>query len=175
MPSTLGSHFYSQATGFVSNSTVAAVGDILVASAAGVVSKIPVGADGASLVCDSAELLGVKWSENPIRTSATVTTSDATVTTIMSLTTVTDSVEFLEFVIKGMVVGGSDVAAYIRRATIKNVAGVASVANFSSEYTYEDVPAWNCSVAVSGATVEIQVTGAAATNISWKAHLARYK
>lgn len=49
------------ASGYVLKSTLAAKGDIYVATGSGVIVRLPVGTDGQTIVADSSQLAGIKW------------------------------------------------------------------------------------------------------------------
>lgn len=66
-------------SGYPSLSTYTAKGDILVATAAGLVSRLAVGTDGQYLVADSTQATGVKWTTQTI--SGVVSQTNGTVTT----------------------------------------------------------------------------------------------
>ncbi len=112
-------------------------------------------------------------------TSATVNTTDATVTTCGSFVPATNSVEFLEIKVTALRTSGAgaanDCATYVRRCKVKNNAGTVTINNLTSEFTDEDVGAWNATIDQAAGTVRVRITGAAATNITWKVTLERYR
>lgn len=106
-------------------------------------------------------------------TTATVNTTDATVTDIATIATVTDSVMVIEAKITGLRTGGTagatgDSACYIRTARIKNVGGTVTLSNLQADYTSEDQATFNGTITVSGTNVLVQVKGAANNNMTWK-------
>lgn len=65
-----------------------------------------------------------------------------------------------------------DAAAYIRSACYKNIAGtVTLVGAITDGLTAEDQAGWDCSFAISGTDVFLQVTGATNNNITWNYEL----
>lgn len=103
---------------------------------------------------------------------AQVSTTDATTTTLTSVTIPTDSVLYLKAKIVGRRTGGTggtngDSAVYERSARFKNVGGTVTVNQIQSDYTSEDQLGWNGTFDVSGASGRVRVTGAANNNITW--------
>lgn len=104
------------------------------------------------------------------------TTTDATATTLTSVTVPTDSVMFLRVKIVGRRTGGSagnpgDSAIYERTARFKNVGGTVTINQLQSDYTSEELlqTGWNGTMDVSGTSARIRVTGAANNNVTWTA------
>jgi len=105
-------------------------------------------------------------------TQAQVATTDATATTLQSITVPTDSSLLLQVQVVGRRTGGSagangDAVVYIRTARFKNIAGTVTMLNLQSDYTSEDQPLWNATLDVSGVSARIRVTGAANNNVTW--------
>lgn len=105
---------------------------------------------------------------------AQTTTTDATATTMTSITVPTDSAVYLKVKIVGRRSGGAggangDSAVYERSARFKNVGGTVSIQNLQTDYTSEDQFTWNGTLDVSGTSARIRVTGAANNNITWTA------
>jgi len=103
---------------------------------------------------------------------AQTTTTDATTTTLQSITVPTDSVIMLIAKIVGRRTGGSsgasgDSGIYIRTARFKNVGGTVTMYNLQTDFTSEDQFAWNGTLDVSGTSARIRVTGAANNNVTW--------
>ena len=103
---------------------------------------------------------------------AQVSTTDATATTLQSVTVPTDSTMFIRAKIVGRRTGGTggtngDSAIYERSARFKNVGGTVTIAQLQSDYTSEDQLGWNGTLDVSGTSARMRVTGAANNNISW--------
>jgi len=98
----------------------------------------------------------------------TVQTTDATVTTLLAYTP-TDAKTTL---IVALVAARSSVptgASYIRRFTVRRAGGtvtaISTVETIGSDD--EDTAAWDATLDISGTTVRVRVTGAAATTIDW--------
>jgi len=103
---------------------------------------------------------------------AQTTTTDATTTTLQSITVPTNSVIMLIAKIVGRRTGGSsgasgDSGIYIRTARFKNVGGTVTMYNLQTDFTSEDQFAWNGTLDVSGTSARIRVTGAANNNVTW--------
>jgi hypothetical protein len=68
--------------------------------------------------------------------------------------------------------GGTERAAYVLLATFRNAAGVVGQDGATSAaYTQETTAGMGVSIAVSGQTVEVSVTGLAATTLDWTVHV----
>lgn len=103
---------------------------------------------------------------------AQTTTTDATATTLQSITVPTDSAFLLIAKVVGRRTGGTggangDAATYIRTARYKNVGGTVTIHNLQTDFTSEDQLFWNSTLDVSGTSARIRVTGAANNNITW--------
>lgn len=100
-------------------------------------------------------------------------TTDATVTTLLTVTIPASTTVMISAYVQARRTGGAagtaeDGAAYIRRAGVKNVAGVATVIGAVQDgFTAEDQAAWDCTITFSGATALVRVTGALDNNITW--------
>lgn len=109
-----------------------------------------------------------------------VSTTDATLTTLKSLSIPTDSVVMIQAEIKGRKTGGAgsgaigDGAAYVRTIAVKNVGGTVTVIKSQSDFTAEDINAFNCKFIVSGTSVNIQVQGSANNNVDWRGTLRKH-
>lgn len=106
----------------------------------------------------------------------TVPTTDATVTTIATISPALGTVSVIEARITGYVTGGvsgvvGNSCAYIRTARITRVAGNAILSNLQTDYSSEDVASFNGTITTSGTNVLVRVTGAAATNMTWKCEI----
>lgn len=99
-----------------------------------------------------------------------VTTTDATPTTIHSVELVDNSIYLIEAHVAAR--GTSTIntgAGYVRRGVYRTYAGSGAtlVGSVQEDFTAEDNSAWNCTLITSTNTVSVQVTGAAATPITW--------
>lgn len=111
---------------------------------------------------------------DPGEYTATVSTTDATVTSLMTLTIPASTTVAIHGYVTARRTGGSsgtaeDGAYYERAVAIKNVAGTATiVGSVASIATMEDQAGWDCTFDVTGATVRCRITGAASNNVNWK-------
>lgn len=100
-------------------------------------------------------------------------TTDATVTTLHTVTIPASTTMFIEAKVVARRTGGTagtaeDGAAYIRRAAVKDVAGTATIIGAVQDgFTAEDQAGWDCTIDVTGTTARIRVTGALDNNITW--------
>lgn len=102
-------------------------------------------------------------------------TVDATVTTLHTVTIpATTTVQIIAFVTArrtgGTAGAAEDGAGYMIQATVKNVAGVATLIGAVNQIcVQEDQAAWDATIDVTGATARVRVTGAANNNVTWHA------
>lgn len=100
-------------------------------------------------------------------------TTNNTVTTLLTLTVPASTTYMVEAMVVARRTGGSsgtaeDGAGYVVRATVKNVAGTATlIGAVSATYTAEDQAGWDATLDVTGTTVRVRVTGATNNNITW--------
>lgn len=110
-----------------------------------------------------------------------VATTDATQTTLHTVTLATGQTVLIEAYVTARRTGGTagtaeDGAGYVIRGTYKNVAGTATlIAQLNLDYTAESVAAYDATFTVSGATVLVKVTGVASTNVTWHATVRVYR
>ena len=110
-----------------------------------------------------------------ITKQAKVTTTDGTQTTLATITIPTTTTVQVEATVVARRTGGSagtaeDGAGYRMMATIKNVAGTATlIGAVTANHTAEDQAGWDATIDVTGATARIRVTGATNNNVSWVA------
>ena len=114
---------------------------------------------------------------NLVRTdtlSYTTITTDATATTMATWAIAINTARRIQTLITGRRTSGAgstnDSGVYRLEAAVKNVGGVLSVSSVV-EINLEDVGAWDVAVVASGTNAELQVTGAALTNINWEAQV----
>ena len=102
---------------------------------------------------------------------ATTTTSDGTPTTLLTIPTPTDGVQFVEVKILARQTAPvvNNTATYKRSARIESVGGTPTIFDLQSDYTSEDVASWDGTMAIIGTSLVVQVTGTAATTIDWRA------
>jgi hypothetical protein len=102
----------------------------------------------------------------------TVNTTDATVTTLQSFTTASDTHYVLKAFVGARRTGGAsgtagDGAGYEITAYVKNIGGTVTVNGLTVTPIYEDQAAWDVTVDVSSTAFRLRVTGAASNNITW--------
>ena len=101
-------------------------------------------------------------------------TTDATVTTLGSITIAASNTYLIEARVVARRTGGAsgtadDGAVYIRRAMVTTKGGTVTINAVQDGLTQEDQAGWDCTLDVSGATIRIRVTGAASNNVTWHA------
>lgn len=102
-----------------------------------------------------------------------VATTDATVTTLHSVSTTSNNSYLVEAKVLARRTGGSsgtasDTAGYKIIGVFKNNAGtLTQVGATTVEFTAEDQAGWNCVFDTSGTTIRVRVTGATNNNITW--------
>lgn len=114
----------------------------------------------------AAQINNTLYRANPVATP--LETTDATVTTLITYTTQTDTVSMVTARVVGVTDLGGQGAGYIINGTFRNVSGtVTQVGSTTVVSSHEDDTAWNCTMSISGANVLVRVTGAIATTIEW--------
>lgn len=103
---------------------------------------------------------------------STLSTTDATQSTLQSISTASNKSYMIEARVTARRTGGSggaagDSAVYIIRAMAKNVAGTLTVSGVTAEFTQEDQAGWDATIDGSGTTIRVRVTGAANNNVTW--------
>lgn len=98
----------------------------------------------------------------------TTTTSGAAAT--YNITEVPQAI-LVEARVVGYRTGGTggaanDSAAYVRRALYKT--GPTLIGSIQDDFTAESQAGWDCTFTTSGSTLQLQVTGAANNNVSWR-------
>ena len=101
-------------------------------------------------------------------------TTDATVTTVQTITITASNSYLIESRIVARRTGGvsgtaDDGAVYIRRALVTTKAGTVTISAVQDGLTQEDQAGWDATFTVSGASILVRVTGAASNNITWHA------
>lgn len=104
----------------------------------------------------------------------TVDTTDATVTTLATLTPGSDRQVMYTAFIRAIRTGGSsgsanDAAGYFLVAAAQDTAGTTRIIGQSASLTAEDQTSWAAVFDATGATIRIRVTGASGNNVSWTA------
>ena len=105
------------------------------------------------------------------RIPTTVQTTDATVTTLESFTTASDTAYTIHATVSAVKSDGSQVASYVMYATFQNDSGtLTQVGTTSYSHTAESDAAWDAVLDISGTAVRVRITGVAATTIRWQNH-----
>jgi len=125
-------------------------------------------ASGSATGLSYADLLTASTADSV--TTATVSTTDATVTQIATIATSNDTSYFITADIIARESDASDESgAYVLKAHYTNDGGVLTQIGGDDVLGFESTFGWNVATAVDGTSIDINVTGAAATNINWKA------
>lgn len=100
----------------------------------------------------------------------TVTTTDATVTTIATIPITDDTINLIEAHIVGRRTDAADRAAYIRIALVfREAAGSATLeGTVNTQFTRESSAAFDATIVVSANNALVQVTGEVAKTINWE-------
>jgi hypothetical protein len=96
---------------------------------------------------------------------------------VASVTPASNSVELLKAFVTGFNSANNQSIAYERTVRVRNNAGTVTLGSIQSDYTDEGtgLSQANCTFAVNGAAVEVQVTGVSAVTLSWKCMLQRMR
>lgn len=103
----------------------------------------------------------------------TITTSDATPSTLKTIAIPTDTVLLIEAYITCRKTAGSGVGVigdgngYVINVKAKNVGGVITIGFIQNSFTSEDISVLDCTFIVSGTNILLQVTGAINDNVTW--------
>jgi len=107
--------------------------------------------------------------------AVSVTTADATVTTLRTISTEPDSAFHVTAYVCGHETTDSDeTASYVIHGTFQNDGGtLTQIGSTTDAHTAEVTAAWACGFNANNTSdeIEVQVTGAAATNIQWAGHV----
>ncbi len=103
----------------------------------------------------------------------TVSTTDATVTTLATIPADVDTTMLIDGIVVGRRTGGSsgtdeDGAGYVLRAAVTNIAGTATIISQAADFTSEDQAGWAATFVASGSDILVRVTGAANNNVNWR-------
>ncbi len=106
---------------------------------------------------------------------SSVSTTDATVTTLSTIMVYPNTVVHIEGTVVARRTGGSsgtagDAATYQIKAAFKNVDGVTSALGSADAFASEDQAGWDAAYNVSSPNVLLQVTGASGNNVDWSAN-----
>lgn len=107
---------------------------------------------------------------------AQVTTANATQATLFTgtLNGTTSLTGHLEVIVTGTSTASSKFASYVLNATIQGGATYAIVGSVQQTYVAETDATWDATIDVTGATYRVRVTGSAATNVQWTAHVRQF-
>lgn len=106
---------------------------------------------------------------------ATLTTTNNTATTILTIATTSNTGYLLEVRAVSRRVSGTgagtngDTNSYVRTVSIKNVGGTITINTVQSSYTDEDIAAHNVTITSSGTNILVQVAGSTNNTVNWKA------
>ncbi len=103
----------------------------------------------------------------------TLTTADATPTTILSEAIVAGEVATFRVIVDARYNDGSQHASFVRTIRVNREGGGAVLGIENADYTDDSSAALLAGFNVSGNNLIVEVTGVAATNITWKARMAR--
>lgn len=107
---------------------------------------------------------------------ATVSTTNATVTNLQTISIPTDSMVIIEARVSVRKTGGAgagnvgDGAGYVRTARFKNIGGTVTMHTLQSDYTSEDagMAGLNCVLDANSTNARVRVTGLANDNLTWE-------
>jgi hypothetical protein len=105
--------------------------------------------------------------------SNTAVTVDATPTVILSETLASPSVATFRVVVDARYNDGSQHASFVKTVRVHNEGGGAVLGVESSDYTDDSSFALFATFIAAGNDIQVQVTGVAATTITWKARMGR--
>jgi len=108
----------------------------------------------------------------PVIVTNRITTTDATPTTIQTLSTTNDSTYTIEGVVVARRTGGSagtngDGGKWKFEAAYKNVGGTVTLIGSVRGTADKSQASWDVSASISGSNINVSVTGSANNNISW--------
>lgn len=104
------------------------------------------------------------------RTTGSTTTTNATPTTIATIATTTNSTQLIEVYVKAYQTSATNYGVWKRTLTVTNVSGTPTIQATNSDVTKTSagLKAKSVTFTTSGSNVLVQVTGIAATTISWR-------
>lgn len=109
--------------------------------------------------------------------NTSTSTVGAVTAAVVSVTPASNSVELLKALVTGFNAANNQSVAYERTVRVRNNAGTVTLGTVQSDYTDEGagLNTANCTFAVNGSAVEVQVTGVSAVTLSWKCVLQRVR
>lgn len=130
------------------------------------------GMSGQAITTDGAGNL--QFASVPSETVNMVSTTDATPTTIATLSTTSNSASYvISRIVAKNTTDNTTVAAYTLSASFKNTAGTLTQVGIDDLLSFENTTSWNVSTSISGTDILIQVTGQAAINITWMSYTSK--
>lgn len=100
----------------------------------------------------------------------TISTTDATITTLATLTTSMDTVIYVHANVIAIQNTSTNDAGWSLNRTYKNDSGTLTAINGQDKLEFQ-TNSWDTNLSLSGSDITLNVQGAAATNISWKSTL----
>ncbi|MCI0341690.1 MAG: hypothetical protein L0216_11180 [Planctomycetales bacterium] len=110
----------------------------------------------------------------PHRISATVQTTNATQTTVLSYTIPDETTFLARAIVLAMRQSSTSCAGYRREVWGKRQSAGAPTIGAIVGDTWEDVASWDATYTISGNDLRVSVTGAAGSTIDWLATLELY-
>jgi hypothetical protein len=136
-------------------------------------------ADGFMIASDKAKLDAITEFANTLvqTVSSSVTTVDATATPVGVLATaINGEGYYVDAIVIALKTDASQAAAYRLQAIYRKAAGTLTLVGAVQQvFVQEDDAAWDATLIISGGNVRAQVTGKAATNITWKIYSRAYQ
>lgn len=130
------------------------------------------GSAGQALTTDGAGNL--VFASVPSQTVDMVTTADATPTTLSTLTTMSNTIIYVQVeIVARNTTDSSTGAVYKLVAGYKNTGGTLTQIGVDDKLSIENTTSWDVSTSVSGTDILIRVTGQAGTNISWMGYITK--
>lgn len=117
----------------------------------------------------SGDLTGGGTVAGTVFSSGSVSTTDATETTLETVATASDTSYHVETtVIATETTDNDETASYKLHGTFKNDGGVLTqIGSTTSAHAAEDTVGWDADFDVNTTNIRVRVTGAASTNINW--------
>lgn len=106
------------------------------------------------------------------RITATIQTTDATVTTCGSYTLPDECAAFVSAKVLGVQSGSANTGGFLLNAVVEAQSGTRALVSTADQTIIKrDVGTWDAVIDVSGNDVRVRVTGVAATTIDWQTTL----
>jgi hypothetical protein len=125
------------------------------------------GTNGQVLMTNGAGV--VSFSNAAGLTVSSLSTTTATLTTVQTIATVTNTVYLLDIKVVGRnTTSGAEACGIVIRATYRNSAGTLTLVGVDKISSRDNLN-WDANTNISSSNIILQVTGAASTNINWYA------